>query len=214
LSERHDVRYDMTAHQVTIVPCYGALFVECVERYYCLLTQYHHFLLSYCVNQGWAKCEVLNFFLKDFVLHQFPCFAEETLFVRHYHHLKHFTSFVSAEAPFCRPLQRLLSNSDSIMEIPSGFIVFGCRHIQLCATPADVHVVVHLLQIVQSVPDNFRQFLEPKEYLSPINYSSFWCCVFPRHLSVVEGSDIWRKVVFNERLNDFVHGGNADFEQH
>jgi hypothetical protein len=209
----HDLRYDIKAFHPTIVARYGPMFVQAIEEAFCLLSRSHQFLLHFCMSTGYTAKEILNFFLRDFVLPQFLLYIRATPFQNHWRQLRQFARFVNADAGFCQPLFGLFQNSKSILEIPCGFSVFDIQYVQLLSTPADVHTVLNALQLIGAVPINVKPFLEGKSYFQNVDYGSFWLRVFPRKPAVPVGSLIWRKVVFNEALNSFEHTVPPDYER-
>jgi hypothetical protein len=208
----HDVRYDVEELQMSIVARYGPLFVAAIKECYCLLPRPHQFLLRYLLNQGWPAADVVNFFLRDFVMQMFLRYMKATPFKQHFKQLRFFSSYLHAKADFCQPLFELLNHSKSSFEVPFGFTVFGINHLQLVMTPIDVDIIVQSLNAIQAIPSNTRPFLDPRTYLQELDYQSFWVRVYSKK-PTVEGEIGWRNVVFFEKFNTFVHRQDVNLER-
>ena len=196
----HDVRYDTDEQNESIVRRYGNLFQEAVAESFCLLSKSHQFLLRYMINEGWSRKDVMNFFLRDFVLQQLLRYVKNQPFKRHFNQLKYFTAFVHADADFCQPLYQVLANRRSIYEIPFAYEVFECQYVKLLMTPFDVDMTIKILMCNGALPDNVRPFLEPRAYLD-VNYESFMFRVYSRKPPVCDPTDTWRPIVFSERID-------------
>jgi hypothetical protein len=107
----------------------------------------------------------------------------------------------------------MLENSGSIFELPFGFSAFDIPFIQLVLTPADVHLLVSIVQAVDAIPVNVKPFQEQKAYFREIDYQSFWIRVYVKRRSPLDPSSSLRKVVFGDVINDFEHLENPDFER-
>lgn len=209
----HDVRYDTKELQKSIVTRYGDLFVKAITESFCLLPKAHQFILKYMMNQGWEKKEVMNFFLRDFVLTQLLRYLRSTPFKNHFHQLRFFTGYVYAEADFCQPLYAVIEQARSIYEIPYTYAVFDCQYVQLLMCSFDVDMILRALQVTNSIPQNVRPFLEEKVYMKNIDFESFVVRIYSRKPPQCDPSDSWRKVVFHDKINDFEHTVNPDYER-
>jgi hypothetical protein len=139
--------------------------------------------------------------------------SKPPLFKHHHQQLKYFATHIHAGSGFCRSLIKVIEQSKSIVEMSFGFSIFDLQYILFCATPADIHIVVQILQGIQAIPADLISFLDPKAYLQTIDYLSFRCRAFPHKPSVQAGSQLWRKAGFNEPLNNVEHSPNPDFDR-
>jgi hypothetical protein len=208
----HDVRYDLKEFQNSLIGRYGGLFVRVISSSYFLLPRPHQVLLEYLLNNKWSPRDVLNFFLRDFVMPMLLRYVRATPFKHHFRQIHFFSRYVHADTDFIQPLSEIFRHSNSAFEVPFGFNVFDMNYIQLLLTPADVHVVMTALAEIDAVPPNIRPFQDPRIYLQEIDYQSFFVRVYSKKPPPTSPT-AFRPLVFQQKINDFKHTENPDFER-
>jgi hypothetical protein len=209
----HDIRYATNEFQASMIPRYAPMLVKVITDSYCLLTRQHQVILSYMLTQNWSSRDVLNFFLRDFVLVVLLRYAKSTPFKQHFWHLKMFSAQVHADSKYFGPILEVIRTGTSAVEIPCGFDVFRSTFYSLVFTPADVDILVKPLAGGDALPVNLKMFLLPDAFLREIDYQAFWVRIYPRNSHATQPHKLWRPVVFGTDISDFEIEENPVFER-